>query len=318
MRPRAGHGRRPHARRFAGTPGRDLVAGLQGDARCLGGTDRAAGELPHADGRLCRTPGRPACRHRGRCRRHPGLRHPPERRRPRGAAPGIPRAARAHLPVGDGSWPRHGPACRRKRRSGRQGADRDRPYGGAAGLQGPPAMRPLLFARHAARRIRDRDAARRRPGRHRHRQPADVQHVPAGPHQRAHAALARHHLAARAARRGHSRVDRLGQLPRPVLCLRRSRHARGHDPGHAHRPSRPSVRRLADVVHVRAGRRHGPCRARPPEGGRAGRSGAAVGPLHVGDAVAQPGRPRRAARRPGHRHVPARLSRARRALGAPA
>ena len=74
---------------------------------------------------------------------------------------------------------------------------------------------------------------------------ADVQHVPAGPRRRPHAALARRDAAARDAGARRPGLGRLRQHARPVLRLWRPRHGRGLPRGDAHRPSRPSGRRLA-------------------------------------------------------------------------
>jgi cytosine/adenosine deaminase-related metal-dependent hydrolase len=75
--------------------------------------------------------------------------------------------------------------------TGRAGAARDRADGAEAKLQGPHPVRPLLLPLHPARGVRAGDDRARGRGRDRHRRPAHVQHVPAGPRAGPHAPLAR-------------------------------------------------------------------------------------------------------------------------------
>ena len=98
---------------------------------------------------------------------------------------------------------------------------------------------PLLLAR-ARRRQRARHHHRQgRGGAHRGRLAADVQHVPAGPRRRPHAALARRRAVARARCRGRHRDGRERQHARSVLRLWRPRHAGGLSRGDAHPAFRP-------------------------------------------------------------------------------
>ena len=90
--------------------------------------------------------------------------------------------ARSRVHAGRRARARSRPACRRERRSGarRSRASRARPC--ATGFSGRVVVRALLHPGAAEhRRVRRADARSGGACRHRHRQPADVQPVPAGP-----------------------------------------------------------------------------------------------------------------------------------------
>ncbi len=187
----------PHASRFDRPAAVDLLAGISRNARGMARPDRAAScrTLPSRCGGRRRMAGRASqtlvAESGGVMGGVPYMRADVQdylgaRVRPcRSARPG------SRFP------------CRRDRRPGRGDAAPYRADRDFATVPWPYRGRPLLQHRGAGAR-RGRPHARScRRGRDRRGQPADVQHVSAGPHARPHATLARRDAAARDARARH-------------------------------------------------------------------------------------------------------------------
>ena len=179
-----GRGRDQHAPRLARAPGIDLVSGAARGARALGRAHRPPGVVDRAARHLPHRRGPPAGRHRGRERRQAGLRDALGGLSGRhdAAGPGRGAGARVHARRRARAGPR--PARRRIDRPARAGADPGRAPCRGPGLQGPRPVRPRHLAGPADRRVHRGDDRRLPRCRHRHREPADRQHVPAGPQPR--------------------------------------------------------------------------------------------------------------------------------------